>query len=156
MTDVVDKQTRSRMMAGIRGSNTKPELDLRRAIHAKGLRYRLHVAGLPGKPDLVFARHRTAVFVHGCFWHRHEGCRYKTNPATRPDFWERKFAGNIARDQAAMKALAASGWRIAVIWECALRRSGAAADVAEVLSSWIMGGEAFLEIGQPISHRRIS
>ena len=94
--------------------------------------------------------------MHGCFWHRHEGCRYKTNPATRPDFWERKFAGNIARDQAAMKALAASGWRIAVIWECALRRSGAAADVAEVLSSWIMGGEAFLEIGQPISHRRIS
>ena len=101
MADIVDRQTRSRMMSGIRGKNTKPEMILRRALHARGFRYRLHGKGVPGRPDLILAKHRAVIFVHGCFWHRHEGCRYATTPATRPEYWAEKFAANVRRDRAA-------------------------------------------------------
>ena len=100
MTDIVDQQTRSRMMSGIRGKNTKPELALRRALHARGFRFRLHSGKVHGRPDLVLPKHRAVVFVHGCFWHRHEGCRYATTPSTRPEFWRAKFDANVARDSA--------------------------------------------------------
>src|SRR3546814_4200196 len=93
------RSTRSRMMAGIRGKDTGPEVTLRRAMHARGFRYRLHVRSMPGRPDLVFPRYKAVVFVHGCFWHRHEGCRYATSPATRSEFWAEKFATNLARDR---------------------------------------------------------
>ena len=136
------------MMAGIRGSNTKPEVELRRALHAGGLRYRLHVRGLPGKPDIVLSRHRAAIFVHGCFWHRHKGCRYSTTPSTRTEFWQEKFSANVARDAAAIHSLLAAGWRVAVIWECALRPSGAAREIADVLAIWLPGQNDYLEIGQ--------
>ena len=107
MADIVDPETRSRMMSGIKGKNTRPELALRRALHARGFRYRLHDKRLPGKPDLILPRFRAAIFVHGCFWHRHEGCKYATTPATRPEFWQAKFRENAERDQRNFDALLA-------------------------------------------------
>lgn len=135
MADVVDAATRSRMMAGIGGKNTRPEVQLRKAMHAIGFRYQLHDRKLPGKPDLVFPRYRAAVFVHGCFWHRHEGCCYATMPATRPEFWAAKFEANVARDRRAEMALHEMGWHIATVWECELRKS--VDEAAMRLSAWL-------------------
>lgn len=121
MADVVDPATRSRMMAGIRGRNTSPELVLRRKLHAGGLRYRLHGSKLPGRPDIVLAGRRVAVFVHGCFWHRHRGCQWCSTPSSNIDFWSTKFERNIARDRQVVETLLADDWRVAVVWECGLR-----------------------------------
>ena len=119
--DIVDKATRSRMMSGIRGRDTAPELIVRRGLHQRGLRYVLGGRGLPGRPDLVFPSRMTAVFVHGCFWHRHSGCRYACLPKTRLDFWVTKFSANIARDARNEARLRELGWHVEVIWECALK-----------------------------------
>lgn len=119
MADVVDRATRSRMMSGIRGKNTRPEIAVRKGLHRLGLRFRLH-ARLPGRPDLVFPRHRTAVFVHGCFWHRHAGCRFATTPATNAEFWQAKFANNVERDLRKIGELEHLGWRVIVVWACEL------------------------------------
>ncbi len=121
MSDIVDPSTRSRMMAGIRGKDTRPEHFIRSALHRRGFRYRLHSRRLPGKPDLVLPRYHAVVFVHGCFWHRHPGCRYATFPASRPDFWEEKFRRNVERDQAHERQLVGAGWRVFVVWECGVR-----------------------------------
>jgi DNA mismatch endonuclease (patch repair protein) len=118
MPDVVSVETRSRMMAGIRGRDTKPELAVRRYLHCHGLRYRLHARELPGRPDVVLPRYRTAVFVHGCFWHRHESCRFAYTPKTREEFWLRKLEGNAARDGRDQQRLRDLGWRVEVVWEC--------------------------------------
>lgn len=150
MVDIVDKVTRSRMMGRIRSKNTGPELRLRRALHALGFRYRLHKR-MAGRPDMVFAKHRTAVFVHGCFWHRHQSCRYATSPATRPEFWQAKFAANVARDSAAIAALHSAGWRVVVVWECALRGRIAPDEAADTLAAWMRGGDTFLELGSQSS-----
>jgi DNA mismatch endonuclease (patch repair protein) len=123
MVDVVDPATRSRMMSGIRGKDTKPELLVRKYLHARGLRFRLHVKYLPGKPDMVFPKYRAVVFVHGCFWHHHGGCKYATIPSTRSDFWANKLSGNVARDQYQFAALEGFGWRVFVVWECELQDS---------------------------------
>ncbi len=136
MADVVDKATRSRMMAGIKGTNTRPELALRKALHALGLRFRLHAKRLPGRPDIVLPRWKSVVFVHGCFWHRHEGCRYATVPATRPQFWNEKFAANVSRDHRNLDGLAAAGWRTRVVWECDLKTHGAST-VADDVMCWL-------------------
>lgn len=117
MTDIVDKQTRSRMMSGIRGKNTKPELAVRSFLHSAGLRFRLH-AKLPGKPDLYFPKYRTALYVHGCFWHRHENCRFSTTPKSNMEFWNRKFASNIERDNRVREEIADYGITSIVLWEC--------------------------------------
>ena len=132
MTDVVNPQVRSRMMASIRGKDTKPELALRKALHGLGLRYRLHARDLPGKPDLVFPRFKTVVFVHGCFWHRHPDCRYASTPATRPEFWSAKFAGNVARDQRVSTSLQANGWLVLTVWECDIKKRGGIVIAQEV------------------------
>lgn len=121
LTDVVDKATRSRMMAGIGGRNTRPESRLRKALHKRGFRYRLHAKALPGRPDLLFPRYGAAVFVRGCFWHRHAGCRLTSTPAANAVFWQEKFESNVARDARTIAALQSLGWRVAVVWECALR-----------------------------------
>ncbi len=121
MTDVHDKFTRSYNMSRIKGSDTKPELTVRRFLYAKGLRYRLNVKKLPGTPDLVFARYKAVVFVHGCFWHAHKGCRYFKLPVTRRDWWKEKLEGTKKRDQEAIEELQRLGWRVAVIWECQLK-----------------------------------
>jgi DNA mismatch endonuclease (patch repair protein) len=146
MTDIVDRQTRSRMMAGIRGKDTKPELTLRRSLHAMGFRYRLHAKGIPGKPDLVLPKYKAVIFVHGCFWHRHPECRYASTPATRPEFWSMKFSANVARDSAVRSALLLAGWRVATIWECAMRSEAGVAAVRDIVSEWLQGGERELEV----------
>jgi DNA mismatch endonuclease, patch repair protein len=116
--DVVSSQQRSRIMAQIKGKNTGPELTVRRAAHAMGYRFRLHQRKLPGSPDLVFPKLKLALFVHGCFWHRHENCRYAYAPKTNVEFWVRKFENNVRRDKAAVEELEGRGLRVATIWEC--------------------------------------
>ena len=116
--DVVTPERRSAIMSRIRGKNTKPELVVRRLAHAMGYRFRLHRRDLPGSPDLVFPGRRKVVFVHGCFWHRHEGCRKTTTPKTRAEFWAKKFARNVERDAENHAALKEKGWDHLVVWEC--------------------------------------
>ena len=149
MIDIVDEKTRSRMMSGIRGKNTKPELALRRALHGRGFRFRLHSGTVPGRPDLVLRKHRAVVFVHGCFWHRHEGCRFATSPSTRPEFWQAKFEANIARDSAVRRALLDEGWRVATVWECALRKPAQVTAATDRLSFWLLSTRDQIEIGGP-------
>lgn len=120
MADVLTPAQRALNMSRIRGRDTGPEMRVRRGLHAKGLRFRLHVRSLPGRPDLVFARYHTVAFVHGCFWHAH-GCALSKLPATRMDFWKQKLEGNAARDRLITGQLQTNGWRVLVIWECALR-----------------------------------
>ena len=148
MTDIVDKKTRSRMMSGIRGKDTKPELALRRGLHARGFRFRLHSTKVHGKPDLVMPKYRAVVFVHGCFWHRHEGCRFTTNPSTRPEFWQAKFDKNRARDEKVRQKLLHDDWRIAVVWECGLRKPEPAKMSLSLLSAWLLSERIEIEIGE--------
>ena len=138
MPDIVDQATRSRMMAGIGSRDTVPELALRRALHALGLRYRLHDRKLPGTPDLVFRRFGAVCFVHGCFWHRHDGCPYATTPNTRTEFWQDKFDANVERDRRNRRDLLQAGWRLAIVWECALRKRGELGTALN-LKQWLRG-----------------
>lgn len=121
MTDCLTQEQRSANMRAIRGRDTAPELRVRRAAHAAGLRFRLQRRDLPGTPDLVFPRHRVALFVHGCYWHRHPGCRFATVPSSNVDFWTGKFSANVERDRRKAHELQENGWRVAVIWECETR-----------------------------------
>ena len=120
--DKLSPEKRSWNMSRIRSQNTKPELQLRKALHSKGFRYRLHDKKLPGSPDLVFPKHKAAIFVHGCFWHRH-GCKQTTTPATREDFWKAKFKANVERDGKNIKEIEAAGWRVMIVWECELKKA---------------------------------
>lgn len=119
--DILDREERSRRMKLVRQKNTAPELMLRRWLHARGYRYRLHVLDLPGRPDLVFPSLRKVVFVHGCFWHHHRNCRLAKVPATRTDFWVPKLLGNAERDARKCRELAEAGWTSLVVWQCELR-----------------------------------
>lgn len=120
MTDVVDPKTRSRMMAGIKGKNTRPEILVRSALHKRGFRFKLHDKTLPGKPDLVLPKYKAIINIHGCFWHGHD-CKFFKVPSTRTDFWLAKINGNRSRDSAQRKVLLEQGWRVLTVWECALR-----------------------------------
>lgn len=134
------------MMRGIRGSNTQPELQVRKALHARGFRYRLNAKDLPGRPDIVLPKWKTVIFVHGCFWHAHQGCRYFRIPATRTEFWEQKFAANAARDARQVEQLLAMGWRVLVVWECALRNNNAI--TLEQVMAFVAGDEALLQLSE--------
>ena len=136
--DSVAPEVRSRMMAGIRGKDTQPELAVRSALHARGFRFRLHRRDLPGNPDLVFPKHRAVVFVHGCFWHGHD-CHLFRWPKTRPEFWRRKIESNVERDRRRHIELVSSGWRVATIWECVLKGRGRIpiSVVAERCAEWL-------------------
>lgn len=123
MADIVDQSTRSRMMSGIKGKNTVPEMKVRRFLHANGFRYRLHDYKLAGKPDLVLPKYNMVIFVHGCFWHRHSGCKHATNPVQNREKWQEKFKKNVERDQRQIATLLATGWQITIIWECGLKLS---------------------------------
>ena len=140
---------RSRVMRAVRGRDTGPELALRRLLHGLGYRFRLHRKGLPGTPDLVFSARRKAVFVHGCFWHLHQGCRYAKMPATRPSFWKAKLEANVERDRRAVENLQALGWRVLCVWECSTRDAEAAAGLQGAMNSWIESSERLGEIGVP-------
>ena len=143
MADSVDPETRSRMMSGIRGRDTKPELVVRRYLHQAGFRYRLHARALPGRPDLVLPKWTAAIFVNGCFWHGHEGCKYYRVPATRTDFWLHKIHSNRLRDSQNVELLAEQGWRVATVWECATRDTVAQLDE---LRAWIQSPQGILDL----------
>ncbi len=116
--DTVTKQRRSEIMGLVRRANTRPEVVVRRALHQLGYRFRLHRRGLPGTPDIVLPRHRTVIFVHGCFWHRHGKCHKATTPTSNVEFWKSKFEANVHRDRRKKKLLTSEGWKVIVIWEC--------------------------------------
>lgn len=132
--DIVSAKKRSEMMSGIKGRDTRPEMLVRSFLHAKGFRFRLHRRDLPGSPDLVLPKYNACIFVHGCFWHRHQGCRYATTPATRADFWARKFEGNVTRDHRNVQSLLDAGWRVLIVWECGLRQRANLEDI----SNWLV------------------
>ncbi len=119
--DIVTREQRSRMMSGIKGKNTKPELLLRSALHKLGFRFRIQRKNLPGKPDIVLPKYKTIIFVHGCFWHRHPGCKYAYTPKSNVEFWTNKLEGNVIRDRLTEKALEEMGWRILIVWECEVK-----------------------------------
>ncbi len=121
--DIIDKNERSKLMGRIRGKDTKPELAVRRIAHRLGYRFRLHRKDLSGSPDLVFPGRCKVVFVHGCYWHRHQGCRLAYQPKSNVEFWNRKFAGNVARDRQVVVDLTDQGWKTLVIWECEVNDS---------------------------------
>lgn len=149
MVDVVSPADRSRMMAGIKGKNSQPELLVRRLLFASGYRFRLHRRNLPGTPDIVMPRRKVAIFVHGCFWHLHRDCRYAKMPATRADFWKAKLEANAERDRCAVEQLQALGWRVLCVWECSTRYAEAAASLQGVMRQWIESDAQLGEIGGP-------
>lgn len=118
MADIVPPDVRSRMMAAIKSKDTRPEVTVRSFLHRSGFRFRKNVEDMPGKPDIVLPKYRTVIFVHGCFWHRHQGCKYATTPKSRKEFWDRKFDANVKRDIAVREQLLTNGWRVIVVWEC--------------------------------------
>src|SRR5687767_4060692 len=132
MADVHTTEIRSYNMSRISSTNTKPEILVRRFLHANGFRYKLHDKTLPGKPDLVLPKYKTVIFVHGCFWHGHEGCRYYVVPKTRTEWWLNKINGNIANDKKAAEALLASGWKIIEVWECELKSANFSATLKKI------------------------
>jgi DNA mismatch endonuclease (patch repair protein) len=152
VADVVSPAKRSQMMSGIRGVNTRPEVAVRKLLFGLGYRFRLHRRELPGSPDIVMPGRKVAVFVQGCFWHRHQPCRYSTLPATRQEFWQVKLETNAARDQLAAARLKELGWRTLWVWECALRDSVTRASLPERVRSWIEGDDAFGEVGATPEH----
>ena len=114
-------EQRSRNMSAIKSKNTKPEIAVRKVLHSLGYRFRLHGKDLPGSPDIVLPKYKTVIFVHGCFWHRHQNCKYASTPKTRKDFWEAKFRENINRDKKHQENLSSMGWKIIIVWECAIK-----------------------------------
>lgn len=146
MTDIVPPSIRSRMMSGIKDKNSLPEMLVRRMLFAAGYRFRLHRRDLPGTPDIVMPGRKIAIFVHGCFWHAHKGCKYAKVPATRPDFWIAKLQTNVDRDHRAIEKLAAMGWRVLVVWECATRTEQSKLLLQDAMRSWILGNAALGEI----------
>jgi len=144
--DRLTPDRRSANMRRVRSKNTGPELAVRRTLHRKGYRFRLHRKDLPGSPDIVLPRHRLALFVHGCFWHRHAGCHRCTTPATRREFWEAKFAGNMERDRRQIEALETAGWVVRVLWECEISTpAGLKAKLDRILDADTASGRLSIE-----------
>lgn len=142
-------------MSGIRGANTRPEIAVRKMLFALGFRFRLHRSDLPGSPDIVMPGRGVAIFVQGCFWHQHRGCRYAKVPSTRREFWQAKLDANAARDHTAATRLKALGWRTLWVWECALRDAAARENLPSKMRGWIEGRKCFGELGAPaLGHRK--
>ena len=141
MVDVVDKVTRSRMMSGIRGKNTRPETFIRKGLYALGFRFRLHAKNIPGKPDIALPKYDALIEIYGCFWHGH-GCRYCKTPSTNTRFWKNKIIENQRRDKRNFGRQMEAGWRCLVVWECAIRmsqRSSATLDAVSLVTRWLTG-----------------
>lgn len=147
MADVVDQETRSRMMSGIQGKNTKPELQIRSALHRRGFRFRVHYEKLPGKPDIALPKYRALILIHGCFWHGH-GCHLFKWPKTNSEFWRQKIEGNANRDRRRLTLYRQSGWRTLIIWECALKGSGKleTENLQDHIENWIISETLYSEI----------
>ena len=148
MADIVDRATRSRMMSGIRGQDTSPERLIRRELHRRGFRFRLHHSGLPGRPDIVLPKYRVLIQVNGCFWHRHN-CHLFKWPATQSQRWRDKLEANVVRDAANLRACESMGWRTLIVWECALKGKTRLPleEIGAMAECWIREGSDFLEIG---------
>lgn len=145
MADFMTKEQRKRCMSKVRGKDTTLELYVRKALWSAGLRYRLN-SKLPGKPDIVLPKHRAAIFVHGCFWHRHPGCPKSKFPSTRKEFWVNKITANVQRDKRNIIELQKMGWRVAVIWECSLKNQTRQEISINALKTWIVSDSDMLEI----------
>lgn len=139
MADIFNKKTRSRVMACVKNKNTAPEIAIRKALFARGLRYRLHDENLPGRPDLIFKKWGAIIFIHGCFWHRHD-CKYAALPATNKKFWTQKLTGNALRDKEAVKKLTQAGWRVKIVWSCMLknRKEIDSEKTVDAIVEWIL------------------
>lgn len=148
MTDVVSPAVRSRMMSSIRGRDTKPEMTIRRGMHAMGYRYRLNDRSLPGRPDLVFPKYRAVIFVHGCFWHRHD-CHLFKWPGSRKEFWKDKLNKNAQRDKLNAEKLIQLGWRVAIVWECSIKGKNRIAPnrLLDLCAKWLQSGGTTMELG---------
>ena len=148
MVDIVSSEVRSRMMSGIKGKDTKPEILIRQLLHRAGYRFRLHRKDLPGRPDLVLSRYNAALFVNGCFWHGHEDCHLFRLPKSRQDFWKKKISGNQVRDLRKQKELFERGWRVGVVWECTLKGKMALEhdSILKGLEEFIRGDASFYEL----------
>jgi len=144
--DKLTKEKRSWNMSRVKSKNTKPEVLIRSYLHKMGYRFRLHAKQLPGSPDIVLPKYRAVIFIHGCFWHGHDGCKGGEIPKTRPLFWKEKIHENISRDEAAYDQLNLIGWRIAIIWECALKNKGVTNDTVYNICKWLRSGSNNLEL----------
>jgi len=147
MTDVHSKAVRSKNMAAIKGRNTKPELSVRKALHNAGFRYRLHVTSLPGKPDLVFSKYKAVIFIQGCFWHQHQ-CVMFHWPKSRTEWWVKKISANREHDEAVQDKLRELGWRVLLVWECALKGKTrySSEQLLDLMTLWLQGGNSFSEL----------
>jgi len=136
-------------MASVGQRDTGPELKLRRTLHRLGLRYRLHDKNLPGSPDLVLPRFHAVIFVHGCFWHVHKGCKFATRPSTRKEFWNEKFEANLKRDKRNYDTLSAKGWRVLVVWECSIKakKDTGLEELCSIVREWLESKERYRELG---------
>lgn len=149
MPDIVSLEKRSRMMSGIRSKNTKPEKIIRSGLHKRGFRFRIHKKDFPGKPDLVFKKYNAVLFVHGCFWHKHD-CHLFKWPKSRENFWRKKILDNVNRDRIVEQKILSAGWRLGIIWECALKGKTRlpVEDVLEKCTTWLSGKDQRIEIGE--------
>ena len=152
MSDAISAAARSALMAKVKGKNTTPEVLVRKALFAAGFRFRLYRKDLPGCPDIVLPKHKVAVFVHGCFWHAHQGCPRSKLPGTRQEFWRNKQTSNAVRDAAAVSSLRDQGWRVLLIWECVTRRQQGIEAIATAFSKWLASGKDFGEIDRQTTH----
>lgn len=149
MTDLMSSEARSELMSRIRSKNTKPEMIVRRALHARGFRYRLHSQALIGRPDIVLPKYHAVIFVHGCFWHRHRDCSLAYTPNSRQNFWENKFDKNVARDRQVRDALEKMGWRVLLVWECAVRAPRTKVEEnLEAMLGWLVSGKKYGEVSR--------
>jgi DNA mismatch endonuclease (patch repair protein) len=146
MTDVFSAEKRSEVMSRVRSKDTKPEFIVRRYLHGLGFRYRLHKKGVPGKPDLWFPKYNAAIFVNGCYWHRHSGCKLASIPKQNRAFWEAKFESNVVRDEENLAALKAKGIRVLVVWECQLKSIKNRERTLPKISEWLLSSSARTEI----------
>ena len=146
VADFMSPQQRSRAMSRVRGRDTEIECLVRSLLHRSGFRFRKNVPNLPGRPDIALPKYKAAIFVHGCFWHGHCGCRRSTIPATRTDFWQEKIARTMERDKEKTEALFAASWRVGVLWQCALRSPGLVLPASDTLIDWIRSGRSWIEI----------
>jgi len=149
MTDVFTKQKRSDVMSKIRGKDTKPEKIVRSYLHRCGFRFRLHKKGVPGRPDLWLPQYNAAIFVNGCYWHQHRGCKYAYTPKQNRDFWEKKFASNVVRDEENLTALRTDGIRVLVVWECELNTVHVRARTLPKITKWLITQSWYREIPPP-------
>ena len=142
MTDFMTPKQRSQAMSRVKGKNTKPEKLIRSHLHSLGFRFRVNNPNLPGKPDIVLTKHNAIIFVHGCFWHHHKGCKKSNFPQTRTEFWKNKIAETVKRDRKIIFDLTKQGWRIAIVWECGTQKNDYLDNVIRKLSKWLIEGQS--------------